>query len=333
MDAPDSAQFTNPVPRRVRVLLIVSLVFVLLLCSVGAFIVQRAAKPPIDFPIATPIVIKEGETVADIVATFKAANVVRSELLLYIALLTQYTPADIKASTYVFDQPYDTFAIAKKLAAGNFTSTLVRLTHREGERVSLLAESVHTALPTIATSTFTAAALPYEGTLFPETYFLPPHFTSEDVIKTLRDSYETFITPLRPAITSSGLTETEVVILASIVEREADTPESMAMVAGILRNRLDIGMPLQADASMEYVLDKPLGALVPDDLKIDSPYNTYLNKGLPPTAIGNPGAVAIRAVLEPTPSDYLFYITGNDGNFYYATTYADHKRNIARYLQ
>jgi UPF0755 protein len=295
--------------------------------------IQSAKQPPSNFPVAVPIVIAEGETVSDIVTKFKNANVVQSELLLYATLLTQYTPSDIKASIYVFDQPYDVFAIARKLAEGDFTSSLVRLTHREGERVSLLAESVQEALPSIATSTFITDALPYEGTLFPETYFLPPHFTSQEVIQTLRDSYEAFMTPLRAQIASSTLTEAEVVILASIIEREADSVESMGMVAGILRNRLDIGMPLQADASVEYVLDKPLGALVPSDLKIDSPYNTYLNKGLPPTPIGNPGAAAIRAVLEPTPSDYLFYITGNDGNFYYATTYEDHKRNIARYLR
>jgi UPF0755 protein len=92
-------------------------------------------------------------------------------------------------------------------------------------------------------------------------------------------------------------------------------------------------MPLQADASIEYVLNKPLKELTPDDLKIDSPYNTYLNKGLPPTPIGNPGADAINAVIDPTPTDYLFYITGTDGTFYYAETYEEHKRNIARYLK
>ncbi len=139
--------------------------------------------------------------------------------------------------------------------------------------------------------------------------------------------------PKRGTIAASGLTEAEVIVLASIIEREANDAESMGMVSGILQNRLRDGMPLQADASIEYILDKPLEELTPADLKVDSPYNTYLNKGLPPTAIGNPGAISIGAVLDPTPSDYYFYITGNDGVFYYATTYNDHKRNIARYLR
>ena len=107
----------------------------------------------------------------------------------------------------------------------------------------------------------------------------------------------------------------------------------MKIVAGILDSRLVLGMPLQVDATMEYVLDKPLSQLEPEDLEIDSPYNTYLNSGLPPTPIGNPGLAAIRAVLEPLPTDYLFYITDENGDFYYAKNFEEHKQNIARYLQ
>jgi UPF0755 protein len=92
-------------------------------------------------------------------------------------------------------------------------------------------------------------------------------------------------------------------------------------------------MPLQVDASIEYVLDKPLSELQPEDLKIESPYNTYLNIGLPPTPIGNPGLVAIEAILRPIKTEYMFYITGTDGNFYYAKDFAEHRQNIAKYLR
>ncbi len=309
-------------------LAIISILLVVALCWLWSM-----SRPPENFPVATPIEIKAGSSVASIVKTFKEANVVRSELLLYMLLLSQYEPSDIKASTYVFDQPYDAYAIANKLATGDFTSNLVRLTHREGERVSELAPLVSEALPNISPETFLNLALPDEGYLFPETYFLPPHYTAEEVIATLKNSYEAFIAPHREAIAKSSLTEAEIVTLASIVEREANSEESMKMVAGILRYRLEIDMPLQADASMEYVLDKTLGSLTAEDLKTDSPYNTYLNRGLPPTPIGNPGAMAIEAVLYPTSTDYLFYITGDDGNFYYAKTFEEHKRNIAKYLR
>lgn len=325
--------FTVVPPRRALRYLLVVLSLAAIVGITLTYIVVRYNQAPSDFPIGTPVEITEGSSISRIVKTFAEAHVVESELLLYTILLSRYTPSDIKASTYVFDRPYTTFEIADKLASGDFTSNLVRLTHREGERVSILAESVHAALPEVSVAEFMIEALPYEGRLFPETYFIPPHFTARDVIATLNEKYETFMIPRRAAIASSTLSEAEVIILASILEREANDAESMGMVSGILQNRLAIDMPLQADASIEYVLDKELGELVPDDLKIDTPYNTYLYKGLPPTPIGNPGSVAIDAVLEPTPSDYLFYLTGTDGTFYYAETYTDHKRNIARYLK
>ena len=84
---------------------------------------------------------------------------------------------------------------------------------------------------------------------------------------------------------------------------------------------------------MEYIFDKPLKELTAEDLKMDTPYNTYLYRGLTPTAIGNPGLDALKAVLEPTPSEYMFYITGDDGNFYYAKTFDDHRQNISKYLR
>ncbi|HMA78462.1 MAG TPA: endolytic transglycosylase MltG, partial [Candidatus Paceibacterota bacterium] len=119
---------------------------------------------------------------------------------------------------------------------------------------------------------------------------------------------------------------------------EANTPESMRTVAGILLNRLAIGMPLQADATIEYVLEDPLHELPPGQLavalrEVESPYNTYKNLGLPPTPIANPGRQALAAILNPVKSDYLYYITGRDGDFYYATTYAQHQRNIETHLR
>lgn len=325
--------FTVVPPRRALQYLLVCAGLLVVTIVIAAYFAVNFNAAPTDFPVGRPVVIEEGSSISAIVKNLARDNVVQSELLLYVILLTQYTPSDIKASTYVFDQPYTTFQIAQKLASGDFTSNLVRLTHREGERVSELAAVVHEALPNISVEAFMTAALPYEGKLFPETYFIPPHFTADDVVATLNEKYETFMIPRRGTIAASGLTEEEVVILASILEREANDPESMGMVSGILQNRLAIEMPLQADASIEYVLDKPLGELVPADLELDTPYNTYLYRGLPPTPIGNPGGVAIDAVLEPTPSDYFFYITGNDGVFYYAVSYEDHRRNIARYLK
>lgn len=288
---------------------------------------------PANFPLHTSITISKGSGAKEISTTLADAQVVRSPLALYLTLALWYDPSTIKASTYVFDRPLTTREIAEEITRGSFNNDLVRLTHFEGERATHLAERAKTTLTDFDEAEFLQLSVADEGRLFPETYFLPLTFSATDLHQLLLDTFEQRITPLQELIAASPLTLEQIIILASIIEREANSPESMKMISGILQARLAINMPLQVDASMEYILDKPLAELTTADLETDSPYNTYLYKGLPPTPIGNPGLAALRAVLEPTPSDYLFYITGSDGKFYYAKTFADHKINVSKYLR
>jgi UPF0755 protein len=292
-------------------------------------------KPPTNFPVNIPVAIPEGTSAKEATAIFAKAGLVRSELVLYLSLILWYEPSDIKASTYVFSEPIDTKTIANELTLGNFATDLLRITHKEGERATTLAVNADKILTQFDANEFIALAEPFEGKLFPDTYYIPKDFTAEELFNLLLDTYNerVHIPYYEQTLTQRELTEDQMLILASIIEREANSPESMKMVSGILQNRLDIDMALQTDASIEYVLNKPLGELLPEDLEIDTPYNTYLYPGLPPTPIGNPGLDAIRAVLEPTPSEYLFYITGKDGSFYYAKNFDEHRLNIARYLR
>jgi len=120
--------------------------------------------------------------------------------------------------------------------------------------------------------------------------------------------------------------------MASILEGEALTTSDRKLVAGVLWRRLEIGMPLQVDATFSYVNGKTTFELTLDDLKIDSPYNTYKYKGLPPTPINNPGLNSINAALYPTKTKYLYFLSGNDGKMHYARTFEEHKRNRQLYL-
>jgi UPF0755 protein len=107
----------------------------------------------------------------------------------------------------------------------------------------------------------------------------------------------------------------------------------MQTIAGILWKRIEMGMPLQVDATLEYERGLGSAELTLDDLRTDTPYNTYTRKGLPPTPIANPGSVALSAALNPTASPYLFYLTGDDGTFHYAKDFEEHKRNKERYIR
>ncbi len=310
-------------------LIIVLLVIVVLKISV--FTVLN--NPPTSFISPTTVRVEEGTSVRDITRLMKENNVVKSDTFLYLLITTFFEPTAIKASTYVFEEPLTSYKVAGRLAQGDFDTNLLRLTHIEGERVSHLADTADELLPDFNKDRFLLAATPLEGRLFPETYFIPESYDDVELLDLLQKTFDEVISDYQNHIDSSQFTVDDVLILASIIEREANTKESKMMVSGILQNRLNIGMPLQADASIEYILDKPLSELTPKDLEIDSPYNTYLNVGLPPTPIGNPGREAIEAVLYPTNSDYYYYITDNDGNFHYAQTYNQHLANIERYLR
>jgi UPF0755 protein len=301
--------------------------------TISTLWLQRLPTPPEAFPINATFTIAPGSSLPGIAAALYEGQYIRSELLFYLLMHWYFDPRSIKASTYRFTEPLTMHQIGERITRGEYSADLVRITLIEGERASVFANRVATTLPEFNATEFVALAEPVEGTLFPETYFVPPDYTATDLFTLLTTTYEERIAPLRTQFDAHQLDERGVITLASIVEREANTPESKKLVAGILLSRLSIGMPLQADASIEYVLDKPLGELTPADLDRDTPYNTYLYRGLPPTPIGNPGLTAIDAVLNPTESPYLFYITGNDGNFYYAETYDEHQRNIARHLR
>ena len=308
--------------------------FVLLL---GGYI-YTLTRPPTTFAPLTRFEVAEGMTVKDIAQAAQQEGIVRSDLLLYTLLTYSYDPRTIYAGTYVFDSPVDVFGVAKKLAEKDTEKELLKLTIPEGVTASEIAQIASRQLPDFDADTYQKRVEEREGYLFPDTYFVPYTFTAEDLLLLQEKTFKEKIAPLQERIDASLFNEYEVLILASILEREAKDTESMKMVSGILQNRLALGMPLQADATIAYILDTkikdlPAGQLAEELRTTDSPYNTYLYTGLPPTPIGNPGLVAIEAVLEPTPSEYYYYLTDENGRFYYAKTLQEHNKNIQRYLR
>ncbi len=179
-----------------------------------------------------------------------------------------------------------------------------------------------------------------EGYLFPDTYRLYASSTAIDVLRRLLDNFDEKLTPeLRAAITDQKRSIYDVVTLASIVEKEA--PISYAgndnrdarIIAGIFLNRLKIGQALQSDATLSYIFSDNKVAHSGAELEVDSPYNTYKYRGLPPGPICNPGILAIEAAIHPLATDYYYFLTTEDGRVVYARTYEEHLRNKARYLR
>ena len=323
----------TPVKKRWALKIFSLLVFLLLGALLAGATVFFLNQPPKDTAYPSVVTIESGMGVRAITDTLETSRIVRSSTLLYVAIVLLYEPRDIKASTYVFEHPLTALEVAKRLATGDFDSDLLRFTHVEGERATEIAKHASLTLQNFDAAAFLKRAIPLEGKLYPETYFIPQDYTADELIDLMLVTYEKETAELQPLMQGHALTQNEILVLASILEREANSVVSMKIVSGILQGRLAAGMPLQADASIEYILNKPLKELTPEDLKIDSPYNTYLNRGLPPTPIGNPGQNAIRAALEPTASEYVYYITDDSGEFHYARTYDEHLDNIELYLR
>lgn len=174
-----------------------------------------------------------------------------------------------------------------------------------------------------------------EGVYFGDTYLIPSDQPPEQVAQRLRGRFEEVFAPYAERAAARDLSWSEVITLASLVERESARNDK-ALVAGILLNRLDIGMALQVDATLQYIRGEEGNwwpAPSPDDKSLDSPFNTYKHTGLPPHPIANPSLNSIIAVLEPESTDCLYYLHGSDGEIHCSETYAGQRANVDRYLR
>lgn len=176
---------------------------------------------------------------------------------------------------------------------------------------------------------------PLEGFLFPETYWLPPTRPKRDegyVIKVMLDEFEKrFIKSHASEIEKSKRSLYDIVILASMVEMEAKVDEERPIIAGVLLNRLKLNMLLQCDATIFYALKKRKRRITYSDLRIDSPYNTHLYSGMPPTPICNPGLNSLLSALNPADVDYLYYVARGDGRHTFSRTYEEHLVAVRRW--
>ena len=316
--------------RSLSVRIFVGILIALSVMVISAYVYMgRLNTPPESFPLDADIVIEEGGTINSVAVGLANAGVVQSAFYLYILLNTVYKDTYIQAGTYRFPTPMTARDVARAITQGEHQSPLLRVMFPEGFRASDFYSFIPSMTPTLSIESLIA----YEGFLFPDTYFISPDATDEDIRTIMSNTFREKIAPYAERIRVSGMSEKEIIVFASIIEREAKDTESKHMVAGILHNRLKRDMPLQVDATLDYVLNKESSELTLDDLEIDSPFNTYNNTGLPPTPISNPGQDAIEAVLSPTESDYLYYLTAPDGTFHYAKTFEEHKQNKARYLR
>jgi UPF0755 protein len=298
--------------------------------SFSAWLLVGAPRP---FPSGAIVTVAEKDSGATIARKLYEAHIVREPRLLELFWRISGTDKKLRAGAYRFNAPENLFTIAGRLARGTYGIPPVKVTFPEGATVIDMGKRVAKALPGVSLTDFISVAGPYEGYLYPDSYTLQPSATAESIVALARKTFEAKVGPLDEDIAASGHSLQEIVTLASIVEREARVTTDRKMIAGIMWNRIERGMPLQVDAVFGYIYSRATYSPSYRDLGVDSPYNTYTHKGLPPGPISNPSLDSIKAVLTPTKSKYLFYLTGRDGLMHYATTYQGHKANLNAYLR
>ena len=309
-------------------------------------LLARIEAPHLDLPTGGVFVdVRPGDSTRAIAERLEAAGVVREAWTFRFAAWRSGHERALQAGEYFFEEPVSPLAALAKIAAGRVH--LKPITFPEGltlpemgaivERWGLASEAEFAAAARRVglVADLDAEAADLEGYLFPETYSLPRTATVDDLVAAMVARFRVvFDDELRARAAERGLTTRETVTLASIIQRESGNDAEFPLVSAVFNNRLRIGMPLQSDPTTIYALERAGrydGNLTRANLRFDSPYNTYVHRGLPPGPIAAPGAGVLRAALAPADVSYLYFVSRNDGTHAFADTLREHNRNVREF--
>lgn len=299
--------------------------------------------------------VAKGEGASSIAEGLEEAGLVRSATFFKFTTWSRGTRGDFKAGAFELSPSMSTREIEHVLTTFEPSQEEVSVTVLEGWTIDDIAAHLETegisseedfyAEVGKSAEFVSAGALPawsetygflddkparnsLEGYLFPDTYRIFAESGAKALVRRMLSNFEAKLTPeLREEIEASGHNVFEIVTMASVIEREVQTDEDMALVSGIFWNRVELGMGLQADSTVNYItgLSKPSVSFAETD--IDHPWNTYKYRGLPAGPIGNPGLRAILAAIRPAETDYLYFLTDPQGKVYYGRTLEEHNAN------
>jgi UPF0755 protein len=281
-------------------------------------------------------VINKGDSLKTIGQRLEKSHLIRSRFTFVVyAYFTGYS-SRLQAGGFSLVPSHSVPEIIYQLSSGGSHDYWIKIT--EGWRLEEIA-AYFEKNQFFQGQEFLHLARSYQGRVFPDSYLVPTEYDLHQFLNLTQANFNKKINLAKVDSVNSDFSEDQALVLASLLEREARTLPSKQMVSGIIQNRLRLQMPLQIDATVQYARDSQLPhpasywrPVLKSDLDIKSPYNTYLQSGLPPEPICSPGYDSLYAAFHPTPSDYLYYITGNDNQMHYAKTLEEHNRNIQLYL-
>jgi len=330
--------------RRLFVILIVLIIAVT--GALGFLVYRRTIEPYKGYQAAEQFIdLREGSAASEIGRRLVETGVVRDRLTFEVALRLSGEARRLQAGEYRFDRPMTPAAVLDKIRRGDVYQH--RITFPEGLTIAEMAALLESrGLGTAASfmeavkdaslvEAYDPKVRDLEGYLFPQTYALPRGTPASTLIQMMVDRFEQAFPPaLRQAAAELGLTVRQAVTLASLVEKETSRDDERPLVAAVYLNRLKKRMPMQCDPTVIYALRKAgryNGNLTRANLEFDSPYNTYRYPGLPPGPIAAPGRPSLEAAAMPAVVDYLYFVSRNDGSHVFASTLAEHNRNVQKY--
>jgi len=319
------------------------LVLTLLLVTLLVACDTEAMRAPVD-PENTETVlvtVPSGATTTSIANLLKEENLIQGVTVFKMAAKDLGAEGKMQAGDYRFSQSMTTDEIIEKLVAGEVEVNTFTFTIPEGFEIRQIADRLaemdlvdrdtFMALTTSGTFDYKFLDDPYnlEGFLFPDTYEMRVGASEEEIIHRMLMRFdEVFVEAYYGRVEELGMTMNELVTLASIVEREAQAKEEFALVASVFHNRINIDMMLQSCATVQYILGERKERLTYDDIATDSPFNTYINNGLPPAPIASPGKLALESALYPAETDYFYFVVkkGGNGTHVFSRTLDEHNR-------
>jgi UPF0755 protein len=313
------------------------------------FIYWFLFSPPSGPLMTKSIMIKKGSSLRKVSTMLKQEGIIR-DANLFIRMATFLgKKREVKAGEYEFHTRMHSWEVLNILAKGQVKPRLVTIA--EGFTLSQIAQVLDDLEivekkafleKTTSPALIISLGLPYsatsqpgpslEGYLFPNTYHLLREMNSEEIIQMMAQQFKKVFSHdwIRRA-SQLGMSLREVVTLASIIEKEASLAEEKPLISAVFHNRLKKKIPLQSDPTVIYGIKNFNGNLTRADLQRPSPYNTYLNNGLPPTPICNPGKDSLFAALHPSPVSYLYFVSKNDGSHHFSSNIAEHNQAVSKY--
>lgn len=322
--------------------LFTSVILILLFASWFSF--EFMASPKLTPEVVT-FEVKTGETVKDIAQNLENQGLIHTDWAFILGYRLFYSAKSLKAGEYTIELPISTKNILLILTEGK--AKLYPITIPEGLTRRETAQHLESELSVDSTEFLEVTeesaliadldpeATNLEGYLFPETYSFPKRPDARTVVVAMISQFrKVFGETWTKRAEDLGMTIREIVTLASLIEKETSLPEERSLISGVFHNRLRIGMKLDCDPTIIYVLKEEgrfEGRLRTKDLKLETAYNTYLHGGLPPGPIANPGKDSLEAALYPAEVSYLYFVSKNDGSHHFSRSFREHQNAVNKY--